>query len=143
MVHRSQLEIPKNQCFFCKQIFHFNFRIPFEVNNFVIQTWNVVLLSKYRFVSKNGVSVSEISVLVVEEHSVLGIYSFTFRMLLNSGLLRSGSTKCRFCFRKQFVFRDLGGGCAPHKPSTSSRILYCKHSTQCSHLVISTVNATL
>jgi len=37
---------------FHKQIFRFNFGMPFEVNNFAIRTWNVVLISECRFVSQ-------------------------------------------------------------------------------------------
>jgi len=102
--------------------------MPFEVNNFAIRTWNVVLASECLFVSENVVFDSEICILV---RSLLGIYSFTFGTPINSGILRSGSAKCRFCIRnpcqKAVVFRDLCGA--------SSRILYCEHSTQYSHLL--------
>jgi len=68
----------------------------------MIPTCNVVLVSECRFVSENVVFVSEICILVVEERSALGIYSFTFGTPLNSAILRSDSTKCRFCLRKPF-----------------------------------------
>jgi len=61
--------------------------MPLEVNNFVIRIWNVVLVSECHFVSENAVFVSEICILVVEERSILGIWSFTFGTLLNSGIL--------------------------------------------------------
>jgi len=86
--------------------------MQFEVNNFAIWTWNVILVSKRCFsenvmcVSENVVFVSEICVLVAEERLVLGNYSFTFGMPLNSGILQPGSTECHFCLRKPFVFRD-------------------------------------
>jgi len=78
----------------------------FEVNNFAIRTWNVVLVSECGFLSENVVFVSEICVLVVEKGSVLGIYSFTFATPLNSGILQSGSRKYRFCLRKTFVSQN-------------------------------------
>jgi len=77
--------------------------MPFEVINFAIRTWNVILVVECRFVSENVVFVSEICVLVVEERSVFGIYSFTFGTPLNSGILRPGSRKCRFCLKKPFL----------------------------------------
>jgi len=49
-----------------KQIFRFNFSMPFEVNNFAIQTWNVVLVFECRFVSENVCFICEICVLIVE-----------------------------------------------------------------------------
>jgi len=52
---------------FHKDIFRFNFGMPFEVNNFAIRTWNVVLVSECRFISENVVFISEFCVLVVEE----------------------------------------------------------------------------
>jgi len=70
--------------------------MPFEVNNFATRTWNDVLVSECPFIFENVVFVSEICVLVVEQRSVLGIYSFIFGTQLNSGILRSRSTKCRF-----------------------------------------------
>jgi len=51
----------------------------FEVNNFAIRTWNVVLVVECRFVSETVVFVSEICCLIAEDCSVLGINSFTFR----------------------------------------------------------------
>jgi len=81
----------------------FNFGMPFEVNNFAIRTWNVVLVFECRFVSENVVFVSEFCVLVVEESSDLEIYSFTFGTPLNSGILRSDSRKCRLCLRQPFL----------------------------------------
>jgi len=72
---------------FHKQMFRFNFGMPFEVNNFAIRIWNVALFSACRFVSENVVFVSVICVLIVEQRLVLGIFSFTFVMLLNSGIL--------------------------------------------------------
>jgi len=75
--------------------------------NFAIQTWNVVLVSECRFVFETVVFVSEFCVFVVEEHSVLRIYSFTFETPLNSGILRSGSTKWRFCLRKPFLAQKV------------------------------------
>jgi len=85
------------------------------------------------FVSENVfLSDRPICVLVVEERSVLGIYSFTFGTPLSSGILRSGSTKCRFYprkpfyIRKRFVFRDLGGRCVPvHRKPIALRAEYC------------------
>jgi len=84
------------------------------------------------FFSENVVFVLEFCVLIVEDRSILGSYSFTFGTLLNSGVLRSGFRKCRFCLRrpfarfylrKRFVFRDLGGRCVP--PSRAIRAEYC------------------
>jgi len=60
--------------------------MPFEVNNFAIRTCNVVLVSECRFVSENVVFISEICVLVVDDSSNMGIYSFTFGTPLNSGV---------------------------------------------------------
>jgi len=51
---------------FHEEIFCFDFGMTFEVNNFAIWTWNVILVSECRFVSKNVIFVSEICVLVVE-----------------------------------------------------------------------------
>jgi len=48
-----------------------------------------------------------------KERSVLEFYSLTFGTPLKSGISGSGFTKCRFCFRKWFVFRDLDGRCVP------------------------------
>jgi len=60
---------------FHKHIVRFNFGMPSEINNYAIRTRNVTLVSKCRFVSENVVFISEFCVLVVKEHSVLGIYS--------------------------------------------------------------------
>jgi len=65
----------------------FNFRMPFEVNNFAIWTCNVVLVSECRFVSENVVFVSEICVFAVEDRSDMGIYSFTLGTPLNSSVV--------------------------------------------------------
>jgi len=83
-----------NRTLFHTQIFLFNFGMPFEVHNFAIRTWNVVL-------------VYECCVLVVEERSFLGIYSLTFGTPLNSGILRSRCRKCRFCLRMPFLSQKV------------------------------------
>ena len=70
---------PKTPTLFHKQIFHFNFGMPFDINNFVIRTGNFVLVSERHFVPENVVFVSEICVSVVEEQSVLEILPFHFQ----------------------------------------------------------------
>ena len=71
--------------------------MPFEVNNYLaIRTWNVVLVLECRFVSEKVVFVYEICIVVVEERSVSGTYSFTFGTPLNCAFLSSVSTKGRF-----------------------------------------------
>jgi len=93
MVHCAELELPKTERCYKNTFFRFNFRLPFEVNNCTIRTYNVVLVSECRFVSKNVVFVSEVCVLVVEDSSDIGICSFTFGTPLNSGV--SVSVKLR------------------------------------------------
>ena len=94
------------------------FRMTFEVNNFAIRTWNVVLVSECRFVSASVVFFSEICASVVKERSVLEIYSLTVGTPLNSVILRLASTKpflCQkaVCNSESALYFEIGGRCVP------------------------------
>ena len=89
--------------------FPFQCRNAVEVNNFAIRTWNVVLVSECRFVSENVVFVSEIWFDCGRSFG-FGNLLFTLEMPLNSGILRSGSTKCHFWLRKPFLSAIIGSG---------------------------------
>jgi len=80
--------------------------MPFEVNNFAIRTWNVVLVSECHFFQKCRFRLQNLHFGCGRAFS-LEIYSFTFGTLLNSGILRSGSTKCRFWLRKLFLSQKM------------------------------------
>jgi len=82
--------------------------MPIEVNNFAIRTWNVVLVSEFRFVSENVIFVSEICVLVVEEHLVLGILQFHFRNAVKLWKFAIWFHKMSFLSQKAVSISDSG-----------------------------------
>ena len=115
--------------------------MPFEVNNFSLPTYNVVLVSEFRCFRKRCFRLRNLhfdcgtafSFGNLQSHFWKIVKLWIFAIWFQKMWLLS--QKAVSVSESGLYFEILVAAVCHHKPSASSRILYCGHSTQYSHLV--------